>query len=178
MIHKKKTIVAHTKTAEQLSKISKLSVGWQEWCAFPQLHIPAIKVKIDSGAKTSALHAWDVKPIQRQGEQYVHFIVHPLQRNMLLTRECCERLIDYRLITSSNGQQELRYVIATEITLGSRSWEIEVSLTNRDNMAFRMILGRDALKGQAIIDPAKILRQGRLSKREVRLLYQSHEGKK
>lgn len=171
MIHKKKRKPIINLTSDNLNKIPKLPVGWQEWCAFPQLNIPAIKVKIDSGAKTSALHAWNVKPVKRHGEWYVNFIVHPLQRNMQLTQECSAKLQDHRLITSSNGQQELRYVIATIITLGLRSWEIEISLTNRDSMAFRMLLGRDALKGQVIIDPGKILRQGKLSKREIRLLY-------
>lgn len=146
-------------------------MGWQEWCALPQLHIPAIKVKLDTGAKTSALHAWDVKPVQRHGEHYIHFIVHPLQRNMQLTQICHAKLIDHRVFISSNGQKEWRYVISTSITLGIRSFEIEISLTNRDTMAFRMILGRDALKGQVIIDPGKMMRQGKLTKRQIRSLY-------
>lgn len=182
MIHKKKT--HHTlaskitvKPSEFMSKIPKLPVGWQEWCALPELHIPAIKVKIDSGAKTSALHAWDVKPFQRHGEWYLHFTVHPLQRNMHLTQECYAKVVDHRVIISSNGQKELRYIIGTTLILGTRSWEIEVSLTNRDSMAFRMILGRDALKGHAMIDPGKILKQGKLSKREIRKLYLAEKPK-
>lgn len=171
MIHKKKSPQSTEKTKELLSKTPKLAVGWQEWCALPDLHIPAIKVKIDSGAKTSALHAWDVKPIQRQGEWYLQFVVHPLQRNMQLTQTCYAKLIDHRVITSSNGQKELRYVIATTLSLGSQTWEIEVSLTNRDSMAFRMLLGRDALKGRVVIHPGKILRQGKYSKRQIRTLY-------
>lgn len=153
------------------SHTPKLTVGWQEWCALPKLHLPAIKAKIDTGAKTSALHAWDVKYFHRQGEAFVHFIVHPLQRNLAITQACTARVVDQRVITSSTGQKELRYIISTPIVLGRMTWEIEISLTNRDSMAFRMLLGRDALKGHAIINPGRMLYQGRLSKKTLKTLY-------
>jgi len=146
-------------------------VGWQEWCVLPKLHIPAIKAKIDTGAKTSVLHAWDVVPFHRHGEQFVHFIVHPLQRNDEVIVRCSAKVVDKRSIMSSIGHKQMRYVIRTPLLLGEMSWEIEVTLTNRDAMTFRMLLGRDALKGHSIVDPQKSLCQGKLSKGELIQLY-------
>src|SRR5262245_49870358 len=144
MTHNGLTMVKSYKTHLTSQKIfpgkegpSKLRLGWQEWCTFPKLHVPAIKAKIDTGAKTSALHAWQIKPFHKHGQLYVHFILHPLQHNVRVTRHCTERVIDQRIIISSSGQRELRYIIATPILLGKELWEIELSLTNRDTMAFR-----------------------------------------
>jgi ribosomal protein S6--L-glutamate ligase len=149
----------------------KSIIGWQEWCALPTLHIPAIKAKIDTGAKTSALHAWEIRPFQRQGESLVHFVVHPIQRNTHITLTCTAPVVDQRYIMNSGGDRELRYIIKTYLTMGNFSWEIELSLTNRDSMAFRMLLGRDALKGHSFVDPGKILTMGEFTKKEVRKLY-------
>ena len=154
------------------TKPEKVKVGWQEWCALPKLHIPAIKTKIDTGAKTSALHAWDIYTLHRHGILYVHFTVHPLQRNIRLSRSCTAKVIDQRIIMNSAGHKEERYVIKTPIVLGERIWEIEITLTNRDAMSFRMLLGRDALKGHALVDPGKTLCLGKLPKPHLRLLYQ------
>jgi ribosomal protein S6--L-glutamate ligase len=161
------------KTLVDKSKSPRLQIGWREWCALPKLHIPAIKVKIDTGAKTSALHAWDLATFHRQGELFVQFIVHPLQHDITLTRSCVARVIDQRTITSSSGQKELRYIIATPVLLGEMTWEIEISLTNRDSLSFRMLLGRDALKNHVIVDPGKTMQQGKLTKRSVRALYKT-----
>jgi len=153
-----------------------LRVGWQEWCALPKLHLPAVKAKIDTGAKTSTLHAWDIHTSYRQGELYVHFSVHPLQRNVRLMRLCTAKVIDQRIIISSSGQKELRYIITTPLLLGLReqiAWEIEVSLTNRAAMSFRMLLGRDALGHRVLVYPGKILQQGKLTQRQLRALYAS-----
>jgi hypothetical protein len=149
----------------------KALVGWQEWCSLTKFHIPAIKAKIDTGAKTSALHAWDIRPFHRHGELYIHFTLHPIQRNIRITQVCSARVVDERVIISSSGQKERRYIITTPISLGDRTWEIELSLTNRDQMTFRMLLGRDALKGHLIVDPGRKLCLGMLSQKELRKLY-------
>lgn len=151
----------------------KILLGWQEWCALPKLRIPAIKTKMDTGAKTAALHASEIEPFHRQGQSFVRFNVHPLQRNHLLQQHCTAPIVDQRLITNSGGHKELRYIIHTRIHLGTLAWDIEVSLTNRDPMVFRMLLGREALKGHSIIDPAKILCQGKMKNVDLRKLYKN-----
>lgn len=141
--------------------IPKLIIGWQEWIQLPKLHLPAIKCKIDTGAKTAALHADNIEVFSRQGERFVHFTVHPLQKNTKIAVSCSAKVIDERTITSSTGGKEHRYIIKTPITLGHLKWEIELSLSNRDSMTFRMLLGRDALRYLFIIDPQKTLCQGK-----------------
>lgn len=148
-----------------------LLIGWQEWCVLPQLSIPAIKAKIDTGAKTSAIHAFNIKLFYSHGIPHVHFNVHPLQGNNLLTITCSARVIDQRLVMSSNGHKELRYVIKTPILLGHRMWEIEITLSNRDPLSFRMLLGRGALKSKIIISPHRTLYQGGLSLKQLRKIY-------
>lgn len=152
-------------------KKDKMLIGCQEWCALPKLHLPAIKAKVDTGAKTSALHASDIKPFHRQGELFVHFMVHPLQRNTLKEQLCTALVIDQRLVMNTGGQKEQRYVILTTIELGGLSWEIEVSLTNRESLAFRMLLGRDALKGHSLINPGRTFIQGRFTPTQLKALY-------
>jgi len=162
------------KQATTIGKPPKLLIGWQEWCALPKLLVPAIKAKIDSGAKTSALHAFDIRPFHRHGELYVHFIVHPLQRSKKIPTSCTALVVDQRTVMNSGGHKELRYVINTMVTLGQMTWDIEITLTNRDPMTFRMLLGRNALKGHLIIDPGKTLSQGKLSLKQLRSLYAKH----
>jgi len=152
-------------------KQDKMLIGCQEWSALPKLHIPAIKAKIDTGAKTSALHASHIKPFHRQGELYVHFVVHPLQRNTLKEQLCTALVVDQRSVMNTGGHKEHRYVILTTIELAGLSWEIEISLTNRESLAFRMLLGRDALKGHSLIDPGRIFIQGRLTPTQLKALY-------
>lgn len=166
--HKKHKI---KKILHRKIKPEKVLVGWQEWCSLPKLHLPAIKAKIDTGAKTSALHAWDIHAFHRHGELFVHFTLHPLQRNIRVTQLCTARVVDERVIMNSGGQKERRFVIMTSVSLGNRTWDIEMSLTNRDPMAFRMLLGRNALKGHLVVDPGKALIHGKLSKRQAQILY-------
>ena len=137
-----------------------LVVGWQEWIALPSLGLPAIKAKIDTGARTSALHAFDIEPA---GQEHIAFKVHPIPRRADIVIDCRARLIDSREITSSNGERERRVVIETEIEIAGRRWPIEVTLTNRALMRTRMLLGRQALLGRVMIDPAAALLQPRLS---------------
>lgn len=136
-----------------------LTLGWQEWVSLPLLGLPAIKAKIDTGARTSALHAFDLEPA---GDGLIAFKVHPMPRRPELVVQCRARLVDTRDITSSNGERERRIVIETDIEIAGRRWPIEVSLTNRSLMRARMLLGRQALARHVLIDPAASLLQPRL----------------
>ncbi len=133
---------------------SMIMIGWREWMSLPEIGIGHIKVKVDTGARTSALHAFFVEPFKRQGVQWVRFHVHPLQRDSETVVECEAPVKDERVITDSGGHKEHRYIIETMLSLGAMQWPAEVTLTNRDNMNFRMLLGRTALKGKYIVNPA------------------------
>jgi len=132
----------------------KLIVGWREWAALPQLKIKRIKLKVDTGARTSALHAFNVRPLRKGGKDFVRFEVHPLQRNEEFLQKCVCPIRDYRWVTDSGGKREKRFVIETPIRLGSEEWPIEITLTGRDQMRFRMLLGRNAVKHRFLVDPA------------------------
>ncbi|MHC5352721.1 30S ribosomal protein S6--L-glutamate ligase [Myroides sp. LJL115] len=133
--------------------VNKVIVGSEEWCSFSTLKIPAIKARVDSGAKTSALHALNITPFEKNGEPWVKFNVNPLQNNGKTLIHCEAKVIDKRIIKSSSGSKESRFVIATNIELADMSWEIELTLTNRDSMGYRMLLGREAMIGKLLVDP-------------------------
>lgn len=141
--------------------MDKPVVGWREWLALPGLNIPAIKAKIDTGARTSALHAFFVEPFYAGGQQMVRFSVHPRQKRLDAVIDCVAAVKDFREVSDSGGHREMRYVIETEILLGPCSRTIEMTLTNRDNMKFRMLLGRTALK-ELLIDPDRSYLMGRI----------------
>jgi len=141
--------------------MNNLTIGWREWLALPELRIPAIKAKIDTGARTSALHAYFVEPFVKDGTQMVRFGVHPLQRRLDLEVVCEAPVKDYRSISDSGGHREMRYVIETEVVFGDQKNRIEMTLTNRDNMKFRMLLGRTAMTGMSVL-PDKSYLTGRL----------------
>lgn len=130
-------------------------IGWREWVAFPDLNIPRIKAKIDTGARTSALHAFEVTTFQENGKNKVRFAIHPRQKSTKKIIMCTTDLVDTRLVTDSGGHQELRHVIQTGILLGENYWPIEITLTSREDMRFRFLLGRRALCGRYWVDPAK-----------------------
>ncbi len=135
--------------------MNKPIIGWREWVAFPELGVDRIKAKIDTGARTSALHAFDIQLYEKQGKSWVRFAIHPYQRNDTDIRTCTCPVVESRVVTNSGGAQEERLVIETFLMLGEQSWPIEVTLTNRDQMGFRMLLGRTAVKGHFLIDPGK-----------------------
>ncbi len=128
-------------------------IGWREWLTLPELGISPIKAKIDTGARSSALHAFDIHYQQQDGVPMVHFKVHPRQRDSQLTLEATMPLWDKRLVRSSNGHVQERPVIKTLVHLGKQQWVIELTLTNRDVMGFRMLLGREAVRHRFLVDP-------------------------
>jgi hypothetical protein len=140
-----------TEIAEGIANIKHI-LGWREWLALPSLGIPAIKAKIDTGARTSALHAFFTETFMRDGEQMIRFGIHPLQKNNRLELICEAPVIDERVVTDSGGHRELRFVIETQVTFLDMTWPVEATLTNRDNMQFRMLLGRSALAGMFMVD--------------------------
>lgn len=136
-------------------------VGWREWLALPQLGIDTIKAKVDTGARTSALHAYYVDPFMRARVQWVRFGIHPVQDNTDVIIECEAPVKDQRMVTDSGGHMEQRFVIETEFQLGKQQWNAEMTLTSRDNMKFRMLLGRRALEDRFIVNPAGSYLQGK-----------------
>ena len=140
----------------------KITVGWREWLALPDLGLPAIKAKIDTGAKTSALHAFQVESFTQQDQAWVRFWMHPLQRNNELVVKCEAPLFDQREVTDSGGHREMRYVIATRLVIADQQHVIQLTLTNRDSMQFRMLLGREAMRKRIVVDPGRSYRCGKL----------------
>ena len=131
-----------------------LVIGWRERVGLPDLGVAEMKAKIDTGARTSALHAGDVSPFDRDGEQWVSFL--PIIADAPTSRRIEARLVDQRGIKNTSGVVDERLVIITQMRLGARQWPIEVSLANRESMEFDLILGRTALRRRAIlVDPGK-----------------------
>jgi len=146
-------------------------LGWREWAGLPDLGVPSIKAKLDTGARTSALHAFEVRPFTHEGVAMVRFQIHPLQRSTRSTILAEAEVVDERLIRNSGGRQELRPVIRTDVVIGDDRWPIELTLTRRDEMGFRMLLGRQALRRRVLVDPGRSFRarrQPKLRPEEVR----------
>ena len=140
-------------------------LGWREWVSLPGLGIDKIKAKVDTGARTSALHAFSLKPFEQEGKQKIEFAIHPLQHNSDVTIVCTADIIDKRLVTDSGGHSEERYVIQTPLTIAGQTWPIEITLTERENMLFRMLLGRSALRKRFIVNPARSFVSTRVKKK-------------
>ncbi|WP_047049918.1 ATP-dependent zinc protease [Vibrio mexicanus] len=133
----------------------KMIVGWRETMSLPELGIDKINAKIDTGARTSCLHAFKVESFNRDQALWVRFWIHPIQHNQDVEVMCEAPVIDQRVVRDSGGHESTRFVIETQLHLGGESWPIEVTLTNREDMAFRMLLGRTAMRNRIIVDPVE-----------------------
>lgn len=146
---------SNTQGIVSLKQQSHLTIGWKEWVALPDLNIKLLKAKIDSGAKTSVLHTFQIEPFKEGKKDRIRFWVHPLQRNISKEVQCEADIVDYRMVIDSGGHKEYRYVIQTRLSIEDSLFPIELSLTNRDGMRFRMLLGREAIKAHYLIDVSK-----------------------
>lgn len=130
-------------------------IGWREWVALPALGAPAIKAKVDTGARTSALHAFRLSSFTRAGEEWARFEIHPHQRSARDAIVVEAPVVDERRIRSSNGDVQQRPVICTDVEIHGQRWPIDITLTNRDEMGFRMLIGRAAIRRRFVVDPAR-----------------------
>lgn len=153
-----------------MSSLPKMRLGWREWVSLPALELPAVKAKIDTGARTSTLHAFKMKLFKKNGEKFIRFRTYPVQKNTDIIRECVAKVTDRRHVTDSGGKRELRYIITVPLELGGTKWETEVSLTSRKKLRFRMLLGRTALKGFTI-EPDQSFLTGRITRKKLTELY-------
>ncbi len=145
---------------------NKLIVGWREWISLPDLGIKSIKAKMDTGARTSALHTYFIEPFMDNDRHMVRFGIHPKQKSDKNGVICTAGIIDQRHIVDSGGHPELRYIIGTDILVGGRRWPIDLSLTNREQMRFRLLIGRSAISEELIIDPQLSFTLGRPFKKK------------
>lgn len=138
--------------------------GWREWVSFPEWGFGPLKAKLDTGARTSAIHAVDLEPFERDGDRWMRFTVHPWQRSDADEQRVEAPVIDEREITSSSGARSLRPVVAALIDLDGNPHTVELTLTRRDDMGFRMLLGREALRGRYLVDPGRSYLTGRVDR--------------
>ncbi len=159
----KKAVKKSVSGAVKKSAEKEMVFGWEEWVELPKLGLPAVNAKIDTGARTSSLHAFMIEPYGPDEKRRVRFGVHPLPDRPDIEVFCSAPLVGQREITSSNGETEMRYIISTPVRIGGQEWPIEISLTNRESMQYRMLFGRTALKENIIVDPNLSCAQGKLS---------------
>jgi len=149
------------KKRKQRRQIPELIVGWREWVSLPGLGLPPLRAKIDSGAKTSALHATGIHSTGSGKRQRVHFNVHQGSGDDEISWECSATPVDFRQVSDSGGHREWRWVIRTELFVGGLLWPIELTLTDRRGMRFRMLLGRSAMADRLLVDPGSSYHLGR-----------------
>lgn len=142
---------------------SPITVGWREWVSLPDLNLPAVKAKFDTGARTSSLHTYFIEPYEDNGKSMVRFGVYPLQRREDIEVICQAEVVDRRWTTDSGGGRENRYVIASTISMAGMDWPIELNLTSREDLRFRFLVGRTAMKDKVIVDPVRSYVLGRYS---------------
>lgn len=135
--------------------MTKQTLGWREWVSLPELGIDPIKAKVDTGARTSALHAFEVNAFDRGGEPWVRFSIHPLQYDSSVVVTCEAKVLDQRQVRDSGGHAETRYVIQSTIMIGDTPIEAEITLTDRETMKFRMLLGRTAIRQGYLVDSSR-----------------------
>jgi hypothetical protein len=143
-------------------------IGWREWVGLPDLGIDRIKAKVDTGARSSSLHAYDLHKFSDNGEAWVAFKVHPIQRNTKTIIEAKAKVLEYRSVRSSSGKASIRPVIIARLSLLGQIWPVELTLANRDEMGFRMLLGREAFRKRFLVDAGKSY-YGGIPKREKQL---------
>jgi hypothetical protein len=143
------------------------TIGWREWVGLPTLETPWIKAKIDTGARSSSLHAFDMEPFEREGQEWVRFSIHPWQRSDSDAHTVDAAVIDWRSVRSSSGQSDRRPVIRTDLRIGDTIHDVEVTLARRDEMGFRMLVGREALRRRFLIDPGRSYLAGKPERRVV-----------
>lgn len=134
---------------------TRSTIGWREWIGLPDLRVPAINAKVDTGARSSSIHAFDVEEFDDDGTAMVHFTLHPIQRKAHPAVDCRAPLLEYRMVKNPGGRQERRPVISTRVSMGPDVFPIELTLDRRDTMGFRMLLGRQAIRGRYVVDPGR-----------------------
>ena len=160
-------------------KIENLKmIGSEEWCAFDKLKIPAIRARVDSGARTSSIQAMDIKLIKKNDEDWVRFVVYPLKGDTMLKVICRAKIVGKRSIKGSFGISEERLIIKSPITIGEDTFDIELSLANRNTMEFKMLLGREAMVNRYLINPSGKNLQKKYTKKEVLAKYNSDKREK
>lgn len=147
-------------------------VGWKEWIGLPELGLPAIKAKIDTGAATSSIHAYNIRYVIKGGIKYVKFDIHPIQKNNKISKSCLAKLVDRRHVKSSSGDKQRRPVIITKLKVGNYEWDIQLNLTNRDSMGMRMLIGREAIIGRGMVNPTHKFLHGKVNTKN---LYKDHK---
>lgn len=145
----------------------KKILGWREWVILPELELPPIKAKVDTGARSSCLHAFNIATFDRDGNPWARFGIHPHQHDLQTEIYCEAPISDARPVTDSGGHTETRIVITSRLKLGNWNDLVEITLTNRDSMRFRMLLGRTTLiKGGFSVDPAESYLLGKYKPRK------------